>query len=61
MNPYQISSLIFFFTLDAAAKKLGVAMSEVGFMYLINIPGFRPDELYQGNDYKFIFYCSNYA
>ena len=33
---------------DTAAKKLGVAMSDVGFMYLINIPGFKPDDLYEG-------------
>ena len=39
------------YTLDAAAKKLGMAMSEVGFMYLVNIPGFKPDELYQGETF----------
>jgi len=38
---------------DAAAKKLGMAMSEVGFMYLVNIPGFKPDELYQASAWFF--------
>lgn len=38
---------------DAAAEKLGIAMSEVGFIYLVNIPGFKPDELYQASEWFF--------
>lgn len=38
---------------DAAAEKLGLAMSEVGFIYLVNIPGFKPDELYQASAWFF--------
>lgn len=38
---------------DAAAAKLGVAMAEVGFIYLVNIPGFKPDELYEASAWFF--------
>jgi len=38
---------------DTAAKKLGVAMSDVGFMYLVNIPGFKPDDLYEASEWFF--------
>jgi len=37
----------------AAAAKLGVAMETVGFVYLVNIPGFQPDQLYQATRWFF--------